>query len=384
VNYLLIVPQLGVEVSGAIVPGGLLQFGRCLARALASTRQITKLGVWCQNEQPGTEDLIRRMLRVYAHPGLFVEIRVFGRSRWKLAEAVARSSIRREYDEIMYALINQAELTLFPWHPPYCVWEIGRELFEPVTWAKRRALRRAKRLLSISANTARLAAQHTAHLPAAQVVHLCVEPPLYELEPALDLEASSEYAPAERDRAILIVANMHREMLYKGHQQLIAAWSEVVANCPEAELWIAGSGSGRDDLEALRRQLSPEVAQRIVFWGRVEVDQLTQLYQRCRAFAMPSRGEGFGLVFVEAARFGLPCIGGKYDSAPEIIQHNVTGFLVDQHPHDVAVACLRLLTDDDLAQRMGQAARQRYMTLYRFGHFQARLLKTLGWGDRPA
>ena len=96
---------------------------------------------------------------------------------------------------------------------------------------------------------------------------------------------------------------------------------------------------------------------------------------------MPSAGEGFGLVFVEAARYGLPSIGGKYDSAKEVIVDGATGLLVEQHPHDVAVACLRLLRDDALAQRLGDAGRRRYLERFRFCHFRARLLGALGFAS---
>ena len=93
---------------------------------------------------------------------------------------------------------------------------------------------------------------------------------------------------------------------------------------------------------------------------------------------MPSNGEGFGLVFVEAARYGIPCIGGKHDSVKEIVLHNETGLLVERDPHEIACACVQLLTDDDMAQRLGAAARQRYLDYFRFQHFRERLLQTLG------
>ena len=95
---------------------------------------------------------------------------------------------------------------------------------------------RATRLLSISAHTTRLAAGYTPGLREATVVPLCTEPP--------DLALDAPYQAALRERAVLIVGNIYDGLMYKGHQQLIAAWPQVVAVCPEAQLWIVGRGDG--------------------------------------------------------------------------------------------------------------------------------------------
>jgi len=110
---------------------------------------------------------------------------------------------------------------------------------------------------------------------------------------------------------VLIVGNIHDGLMYKGHQQLIAAWPHVVSICPEAQLWIVGQGDGAPLLREQVRMLPIHAGQRIHFFGAVSETELERLYQTASVFAMPSTGEGFGLVFVEAARHGLPCIGAS-------------------------------------------------------------------------
>jgi phosphatidyl-myo-inositol dimannoside synthase len=376
-NYLIVAPQLGYEVSGRVVPGGLLQFGRCVARAMASFKSITRLGIWCQVDPPGVEDMIFRMVQPYAHPALQLDIRAFGGQRLSMASAICWANLSRFYDRIMYLLVNQSVLNLLPFHRPCDVWEIGEELFEPISIAKYRALSHADRLLSISYNTTKLASHFNPGLPRAQVVHLCLEPLLFSAESNPSTETSSTYEPARRDRAVLIVANMHSDMPYKGHKELIAAWPEVIRACPDAQLWLVGDGDGRPRLQQQAQALPREVAKNIIFLGRIANDALEQVYKRCRVFAMPSTGEGFGLVYVEAARFGLPSIAGKYDSAKEIVLDQQTGLLVEQESHAVAQACLQLLLDDNLARRLGEAARQRFLQYFQFRHFCERLEHTL-------
>ena len=148
--------------------------------------------------------------------------------------------------------------------------------------------------------------------------------------------------------------------------------------CPDQCFWIVGQGDGVPLLQEQVDMLPTHVSGGIHFFGALGRGALERRYQTARVFAMPSTGEGFGLVFVEAARHGLPCIGGKYDSAREIILHNRTGLLCEQHPHDLAVACIRLLTDPDIADRLGEAGRMRYANHFRFTHFRERLLTSMG------
>jgi len=77
---------------------------------------------------------------------------------------------------------------------------------------------------------------------------------------------------------------------------------------------------------------------------------------------LPSRGEveSFGISHLEAGACGKPVVAGRGGGTAEAVEENVTGLLVDPlNPEDVAQAVIRLLTDRDLAQRMGMAGRQR-------------------------
>jgi len=317
------------------------------------------------------------MVRVHAHDALDLNVRGFNGSRTRLALDIQLASLRRAYDRVMYLLVNQSVLSILPLHLSYDVWQIGEELFQPVPYLQYRALFRADRLLSISRNTARVAALNNPGLAEGIPVHLCLEPPLYEPLLPQDTASVEPYDPARRVRSVLIVANMHRRLLYKGHQQLIDGWQSVVKEVADAELWIVGDGDGRHDLETRARKLPAHVARKIIFFGRLDKDALDRAYRTCRVFAMPSTGEGFGLVFVEAARHGVPCIGGKHDSVKETVLHGQTGLLVEQRTEDVAGACLRLLVDDDLARRMGSAGQQRYLDRFQFHHFRDRLLQAI-------
>jgi phosphatidylinositol alpha-1,6-mannosyltransferase len=98
---------------------------------------------------------------------------------------------------------------------------------------------------------------------------------------------------------------------------------------------------------------------------------------------MPSRQElkaveGFGLVFLEAAACGKPVVGGRSGGIPDAIVDGVTGFLVHPtDPEDIASGLARLLTDDELATRLGQQGRRRVVEEFVWGRVASRVQEIL-------
>jgi len=93
---------------------------------------------------------------------------------------------------------------------------------------------------------------------------------------------------------------------------------------------------------------------------------------------MPSRGEGFGLVYLQAMRAGLPCLGSRDDAAADVIVDGDTGLLVPhQDPEAIAGAVARLLTDESMRRRMGEAGHRRFETVFSYPRFRARLASVL-------
>src|SRR5713101_6069761 len=160
-KYLLVTPQFGYDEKGRAIPGGLLQFSRCLSCALASSPDLHSLDIWCQVDSPGAEPQIRNLIQAHAHPGLVLRVRGFAGRRLSLALAMAEACASRKFDRVIYTLLNQAVLSEFPHHPPFDLWQIGTEFFRRLGYASRRAVRRAARVFSISAHTARMAGRFT-------------------------------------------------------------------------------------------------------------------------------------------------------------------------------------------------------------------------------
>ena len=173
----------------------------------------------------------------------------------------------------------------------------------------------------------------------------------------------------------LIVARMAADERYKGHDELIDLWPSLLARWPEARLVVAGDGSDRARLES--RVRSMDLSHAIRFTGRVSDDDLARLYGQCRFLVMPSRDEGFGLVFLEAMRAGKACIGAR-GAAAEIIDHDVTGLIVDRDcPGELAAAVLRLYDEPETCGRFGAAGRERFLSTFTDARFRSRFAQAI-------
>jgi len=265
---------------------------------------------------------------------------------------------------------------------PYGVFLHGVEAWRRLSAADRDLLARAHVRLANSAFTARRVREVN---PEVGDVEVC--PLALAAEPGVDSDAT----PVERrTQAVLVVGRMSAGERYKGHEQLIDAWPAVVAQEPAAELVMVGDGDDRARLEARAR--ASAAGHRIRFAGFVTRPELDDWYRRAAVFALPSRNEGFGLVYLEAMAHGLPCVGSIHDAAGEVIRHGDTGMLVDSdRPEEIAGAVTTLLGDADLRERMGRAGHARWQRHFSYARFREqavsvieRALEGAPAGDRPA
>jgi phosphatidylinositol alpha-1,6-mannosyltransferase len=175
---------------------------------------------------------------------------------------------------------------------------------------------------------------------------------------------------------VLIVARMDSGEQYKGHDQLLEAWPAVRREVPRAALVVAGSGDDAHRLQA--KAVALGIGESVRFTGFVSDAALRELYSQAALFAMPSRNEGFGLVYLEAMSHGLPCIGSVHDAAGELIDEGTTGFLVDQTDTGaLANRIIRLLTNAAVRTTMGAAGRRRLDQRFSYDRFRTRLLSAL-------
>jgi phosphatidyl-myo-inositol dimannoside synthase len=176
--------------------------------------------------------------------------------------------------------------------------------------------------------------------------------------------------------AALMISRLEKNEDYKGHREIIRAWPAVLQRLPEAELWIVGTGSLAADLKMLVRECGVE--DRVKFYGWVSEEKKQELLRQCRCLALPSRAEGFGLVYLEAMRVGRPCLVSTFDAGREVVNPPEAGLAVDTtNQTELAEALCKLLTPGPQWDAWSVGARRRYDRLFTAEQFQARLAKAL-------
>lgn len=254
---------------------------------------------------------------------------------------------------------------------PYAVFLHGTEVLKPVRAADRALLCGAALRLANSEYTARGAMQANPEIGPVIACPLA----LPGCAPGVRAAGTTRPPPWMTDPEALVVLTvgaLRANERYKGHDQLIDAWPVVVAAVPKAHLVIAGDG---DDAHRIRERVEAStVGRSITLLGFVPDQELDTCYRRAVVFALPSRGEGFGLVYLEAMAHQLPCLGSRQDAAGEVIQDGVTGLLVDQHDTaGLASALVSLLSDRERRAEMGRAGQLRLRTTFSVPAFCARL-----------
>jgi glycosyltransferase involved in cell wall biosynthesis len=171
---------------------------------------------------------------------------------------------------------------------------------------------------------------------------------------------------------ILSVTRMSKEDRYKGIDNVIRSMPDVVCEVGAVEYRIVGQGDDVPRLRALAAGLGVE--RYVNFMGGVSDEELREQYRQCSLFVMPSRKEGFGIVFLEAMAYGKPVVGGSHGGTPSVVVDGETGLLVDNSDvAGIARSITKLLRDEEMCQTFGHAGRQRLLDKFTFEEFERNL-----------
>ncbi len=192
------------------------------------------------------------------------------------------------------------------------------------------------------------------------------------LTPAVDAGLAAEAsAPASDGKKVVLAVG--RLVPRKGFDRLIRLLPELRAACGDVALVIAGAGPEEGRLR--KEAVLSGVAAHVEFVIAPDRSALAALYRSAHVFALPARAskddlEGFGIVLLEAALFGLPVVASRVGGIPEAVAEGETGLLADPDAEsELFEALKRLLSDPEAARRMGEAGR-------------ARVLRDFRWEDR--
>jgi glycosyltransferase involved in cell wall biosynthesis len=227
--------------------------------------------------------------------------------------------------------------------------QLGHVRFYPIAM-QRFVARRMARIVTVSKASAR-AISRDFRVPSGniEVIYNGVDCRLFRPLPEVPRVAGR----------VLFVGNI--EDPNKGGRYLLRAMTYVR---PEAHLVVVTGGIS--DQPTLERELDTlGLRHRITFYSRLSSAALVHMYATAEVAVSPSLFEGFGFPAAEAMACGLPLVAARGGALPEVVGD--AGLLVPtRNPQALAVAINTLLRDANLRQRLGQAARARVQTKFRW------------------
>jgi glycosyltransferase involved in cell wall biosynthesis len=304
-----------------------------------------------------------------------LELEAFAGNRLALTRRFVRLGLARELDLVLIGHVNYAPLgwLLKKLQPRlrYGVMLYGVEAWQQLTPLRRRALQHADFMISISDYTRQKAIE--ANSLSADSVHLLPN----ALESARTEKApQSGSAPPTKTIRLLSVCRLDQNEQYKGVDKVIEVLQCLAEKVPDVEYVVVGGGTDLERHRRLAHKLG--VAERVRFLGFLSDAALHACYQECDVFVMPSAGEGFGFVFLEAMQYGKPVIAANSGGAPEVVMDGVTGLLVEYGDKPgLADALKDLCLNPDKRERMGNAGYQRLQHDFTFPGFKEKLSEIL-------
>lgn len=365
-----------VWVPGLQDSGGIQHYSLCLIQALRELFPSSFIRVHSKLDTPGLSFADDPGIQCSAHGSVPSACRT-----WTYAAAGLWHALRERPDLLLTthphfakALVHVHRLTGIP----FITSAHGLEVWGHLHGRLQKALHAAAGLLPVSAFTReRMLAEGGFDKAKVHVVPDTFREEAFQLGPK-PAQLLQRLGLSTNQPVLLTVGRLAASEAYKGQDQVIAALPLIRKTHPNLRYIIVGRGDDEPRLRQCVADHSQEDA--VIFAGFVPDDELADYYRLCDAFVMPSTGEGFGIVYLEALASGRPCIVGNTDASPEAIAHGRFGFAVDpRSPNEIAGAVLRLLSrqHDKPWLHEPETLRREVVALYGFNAFKQHLNDSL-------
>jgi phosphatidylinositol alpha-1,6-mannosyltransferase len=298
--------------------GGVAQYNRHFLASLAACEQITDVIVLPRGSVATPGEL---------PPGLRQLGPVRGKLRYSLA-ALRAAWACRPIDVVFCGHLFMAPLAAAVasllgvrlWVQVH-----GIEAWQDLSWLRRRSMEMAELVTSVSRFTRRrLLAWIGVDPGRVRVLPNSVDP---HFRPGPKPGYLLDRYGAREKKVLMTVSRLAAAERYKGHDQVIQALPRVLLAYPQTLYVVVGDGDDRPRLEALATECG--VRENVRFAGQVSSEELPDYFRLADVFVMPSTGEGFGIVFLEALASGIEVIGGNRDGSLDPLGDGVRGTMVN-------------------------------------------------------
>lgn len=336
--------------------GGIAYYNRCLAEALAEMPEVTEVVIVPR---------VMRFLPVDVPDKVRFRADAVG-SKWRFLQAVAGLAIEH-FDLLICGHVNllplAAPLAKLK-QVPVVLQVHGIDVWEQPSAHAAFWVRQVNAVWSVSGVT-RDRMNTWARLPQSKytIIPNTIHLERYGMAPRrADLVA--RYRLADR-KVIITLARLAGYERYKGVDEILEVLPALLADDPSFTYLIVGDGDDQARLQAKAAALG--VADNVVFAGFVDESEKADHLRLADVFAMPGRGEGFGIVYLEALACGVPAVGSQLDGSREALRGGELGELAEPTNLPTIRACIALA----LAKPRGIPSGLSY---FDWPHFQSRVV----------
>lgn len=299
--------------------GGIAQYNRDLIEALANHSEVSEIIV-----------LVRRMPEKYQERKVakirFVEVSSISvirfiycafKERLNSHDLVISGHINLLPLATVISCLNNTRLVLLVF---------GIEVWQDIGRLRYLCMKRVNSVWSISHITKnRMLAKNPLNQAQFEILPNAIHLSDYEI--SQKPEALLNQYQLQDQKILMTLSRLNPSERYKGHDQIIEALPLLLKMSPNLKYLIVGDGDDRERLE--KKVLDLGLQPSVLFIGYIKEDEKRHYLSLADAFVMPSKGEGFGFVFLEALACGIPVIGGDSDGGVEALLDGRMGALVD-------------------------------------------------------
>lgn len=253
----------------------------------------------------------------------------------------------------------------------------GIEVWQSMPMWKRRMLKACDLILPVSEFTRnKMIKVHGVAKGRLTVINNCLDP---FLPPCLKKEKSRKllqrYGFTTEHKILFTLTRLSFKERYKGYDEVMMAVKSLKKEEPNLRYLIAGNYDTREKVRLDRIVEQQGLQNEIVFAGFIPDEELAEHFSLADAYIMPSRKEGFGIVFIEALYYGLPVIAGNVDGSVDAVANGEMGFLVNpDNPVQIKSAVKQILQN----KKRAVPSREEVLSRFGFEPYKEKLGNALG------
>jgi glycosyltransferase involved in cell wall biosynthesis len=336
--------------------GGIQKMSRTLGHSLYKLAQVGKwdFEMWSAYDKP--DDLMPQYLPQSA-------FRAFGINRMNYLLNAIKRSLKPNVIILSHINLSVLGLLIKLTNPKCKVWLIahGVEVWRPLSFIKRSLLKRCDKIICVSNFTLEQIVQHhNVDKNICRVLNNAIDPFMQQPESfEKPTGLINRYRLKDKYPIIFTLTRLASFEQYKGYEQVIVAIGRLKNQFPNIKYILSGKYDAKEEIRIKKLILQHQLQDQIILTGFIDEHELVDHFLLADLFVLPSKKEGFGIVFIEALACGLPVICGNVDGSIDAIRNGELGTAINpESPTELMDCITTYLNTPFTAQHRKQLQRQ--------------------------